>query len=77
VTLSVSIPGFANLRLEHLLLDVNGTLTNRGALMDDVAGRLDRLRDELHIHLASANTFGTLASIAESLRVTAISVVTV
>ena len=76
VTLSVSIPGFADLRLEHLLLDVNGTLTNRGALMDDVAGRVDRLRGELDIHLVSADTFGSLDSIAESLRVAALAVAT-
>ncbi len=76
VTLSVSIPRFADLRLEHLLLDVNGTLTNRGALMDDVGGRVERLKDELDIYLVSANTFGNLDSIAESLRVTAIPVAT-
>ncbi len=76
MTLSLSIPGFADLRLEHLVLDVNGTLTNRGALMDDVAGRVERLRDELDIHLVSANTFGNLDLIAASLRVTAISVAT-
>jgi soluble P-type ATPase len=76
VTLSVSIPGFADLRLEHLLLDVNGTLTNRGALMDDVAARVQRLRDELEIHLVSANTFGTLDSIAQSLQVAAAAVAT-
>ena len=72
----VSIPGFADVRLEHLLLDVNGTLTNRGALMDGVAARVERLRDELDIHLVSANTFGSLDSIAESLRVTAVAVAT-
>ena len=45
MTLPVSIPGRPDLRLEHLLLDVNGTLTNRGVLLDVVKGRLERLRD--------------------------------
>jgi soluble P-type ATPase len=40
MTLSVSIPGRGDLRLEHLLLDVNGTLTNRGVLLEGVEARL-------------------------------------
>jgi soluble P-type ATPase len=30
--LRVAVPGAAELRLEHLVLDVNGTLTDRGRL---------------------------------------------
>ena len=70
--LIVSVPGLADLRLEHLLVDVNGTLTNRGTLIDNLAGRIGRLRDELDIHLVSADTFGTLDSIAEPLKVDAV-----
>jgi soluble P-type ATPase len=69
VTLSVSIPGRVELRLEHLMLDVNGTLTDRGALLDGVEERIDRLRDVLDIHLVSADTFGTLAVISRRLQV--------
>ncbi len=71
MTLSVSIPG-RELRLEHLLLDVNGTLTDRGVLIDGVDERLDRLRDVLDIRLVSADTFGTLDAIAERLHVGAV-----
>ena len=45
MTLSVPIPGRAELGLDHLLLDVNGTLTNRGVLIDGVEDRLERLRE--------------------------------
>lgn len=69
MTLSFSIPGLPELRLEYLLLDVNGTLTNRGALLPDVAARLARLREELEIQLVSADTFGTLDSVSELLQV--------
>lgn len=67
----VSIPGRAELRLEHLLLDVNGTLTNRGALIDGVEPLLARVRDVLEIRLVSADTFGTLDGLAEHLGVAA------
>lgn len=72
VTLSVSIPGLAELRLEHLLVDVNGTLTNRGELLDSVEARLGRLSNALDIRLVSADTFGTLDTIAERLNVSAV-----
>jgi soluble P-type ATPase len=72
LTLSIKIPGRSELRLEHLLLDVNGTLTNRGALIDGVSERLGRLRHALQIHLVSADTFGTLETIAEGLEVAAV-----
>ena len=75
MTLSVPIPGRAGLRLDHLVLDVNGTLTNRGVLIDGVSERLGRLRDALEIRLVSADTFGTLGSIAERLGVAAVSAV--
>jgi P-type E1-E2 ATPase len=72
VTLVVPIPGRDDLRLVHLILDVNGTLTNRGVLLDDVEERIDRLRDVLDIHLVSADTFGTLDAIAQRLGVSAV-----
>ena len=72
MTVSVSIPGRGGLRLDHLVLDVNGTLTNRGLLLDGVSERLGRLRDALEIRLVSADTFGTLNSIAERLEVVAV-----
>ncbi len=73
MTLIVAIPGRAALELEHLLLDVNGTLTNRGALLGEVEDKLAALREEIAIQLVSADTFGTLDQIAERLGVPAIS----
>lgn len=69
MTLSITIPGRDEVQLEHLLLDVNGTLTNRGVLLDGISERLGRLRATLEIRLVSADTFGTLEVIAEHLGV--------
>ena len=69
MTVSVPIPGRGELRLEHLLLDVNGTLTSRGTLIDGVEPRIDSLREALDIQLVSADTFGTLDAIAQRLGV--------
>jgi P-type E1-E2 ATPase len=67
VTLLVEIPGREQIELRFLLLDVNGTLSDRGRLLDGVAVRLDSLRGSLEPRLLSADTFATLASIAEQL----------
>ena len=72
MTLSVSIPGLAELHLEHLLVDVNGTLTNRGELLDGVEARLGRLSNALDIRLVSADTFGTLDTVAARMNLTAV-----
>jgi soluble P-type ATPase len=71
VTIAVEIPGSDSLALDHLLLDVNGTLTDRGQLIDGVAERLASLAGDLEVHLLSADTFGSLSEIAEELGVTA------
>jgi soluble P-type ATPase len=46
------------------LLDVNGTLADRGVLIDAVEVRLQRLVKQLSVHLLSADTFGTAEQIA-------------
>ncbi len=67
--ISIDIPGRAPLALEHLLLDQNGTLTNRGTLIDGVAQRLRRVREKLHVHVLTADTFGTLDELVRELGV--------
>ena len=51
MTLSVTIPGRPEVRLDHLMLDVNGTFANRGALIGGVQPRVEQLRDRLTVHL--------------------------
>jgi len=63
------IPGRSALEVEHLLLDVNGTLTNRGELIGGVEEKLRRLGQTLVAHLLSADTFGSLALVASTLGV--------
>ena len=56
--LVVDIPGYRVLRLEHLVLDYNGTLACDGELLDGVRERLDAVAGTLHIHIVTADTFG-------------------
>lgn len=56
--LEIEIPGFASLRLKHLVLDFNGTLAVDGYLVPGVKVRLESLSRSLHLHVLTADTFG-------------------
>lgn len=65
--LSFDIPGSGPLQLEYLVLDVNGTLSDRGILIEGVEESLRTLRNSLEVRLLSADTFGNVDAIAENL----------
>jgi P-type E1-E2 ATPase len=67
--LEIAIPSRGVLRLEYLVLDVNGTIALDGQLLPGIGKRLDRLGELLTIWLVSADTQGTLASLATNLKV--------
>jgi soluble P-type ATPase len=69
MSLVFDIPGARMIELTDLMVDVNGTLTNRGELIDGVRPRLQKLAAQCAIHLVSADTFGTLDGLAASLGV--------
>jgi P-type E1-E2 ATPase len=58
-----------SLELAHLLLDLNGTISAYGELIDGVADRLATLRHQVSVCIMSADTFGTAQGIADSLDV--------
>jgi soluble P-type ATPase len=60
--ISVDIPGFADIRLEHLVLDFNGTLAEEGRLLASVPPLIVSLAEVLQIHVVTADTFGCAAA---------------
>ena len=63
----LEIPGWKPIELAHVVLDVNGTVTRRGQLLEDVAVRIHELKKHVDVRLASADTFGTLSNVAAEL----------
>jgi soluble P-type ATPase len=59
--LSIHIPGFADLQLKHLVLDLNGTLAVDGTLLNGIDCQLKLLAEHLTIHVVTADTFGSAA----------------
>jgi P-type E1-E2 ATPase len=60
--LSVCIPGFADLALEYLVCDYNGTLACDGQLLNGIAERLAAVAGSLAVHVVTGDTFGRAAA---------------
>jgi soluble P-type ATPase len=56
--IEVDVPGRGTYRLEHVVLDVNGTIAVGGQLVEGVAQRLRLLRQSAEVHLLTADTRG-------------------
>jgi soluble P-type ATPase len=61
--LTVEIPGRGRLEVAHLVLDLNGTLAVDGVVPDTVMERLRALSTRICVHVISADTFGTAATL--------------
>ncbi|MCB2199867.1 ATPase P [bacterium] len=67
--IEVSVPGWQECRLEHLVCDFNGTLATDGVLAEGVAKRLGQLAERVTIHIVTADTHGTARDVFHNLPV--------
>ncbi len=63
------LPGAGSMDIEHVVLDLNGTLSDRGKLIAGVSERLATLTRDLELHLVTADTRGTADRLAAELPV--------
>lgn len=70
--IELNIPGRGELRLQHLVSDVNGTLAVDGELIEGVKRSLSALGDRLTIHLLTADTHGRQSLIDQQLNLIAV-----
>jgi soluble P-type ATPase len=56
--ITLSVPGFGELQLDHLVMDYNGTLAVDGELVRGVNEKLAVLAEDLSLHVLTADTFG-------------------
>ena len=61
--IELRIPGWKDLHLRHVVLDVNGTIARDGRLMDGVSMRIRQLSEVLVVHLLTADTHGRQSEI--------------
>ncbi len=67
--IEIGVPLREPLRLQYLILDMNGTVALDGELLPGVRERLAALSQVLEIWLITADTQGTLATVAATLPV--------
>lgn len=65
--IAVDIPGFADLRLEHLVLDVNGTIVVDGRPHPELHRTLAVLSRDMHVVAITADTRGTASGLVREL----------
>jgi len=70
--IELNIPGRGLVQLQHLVCDVNGTLTVDGQLPDNLKYRLNALQDRLTLHLLTADTHGRQDNIDQKLNLKAV-----
>ena len=56
--IEIDIPGKGIYRLDHLVLDVSGTIACDGVLISGVSERVAKLRSFMEVHLLTADTHG-------------------
>ncbi len=62
MAITIDIPGYRKLQLEHLVMDYNGTLAIDGQLIEGVKDALSRLSGQMMLHVVTADTFGRAAA---------------
>jgi len=55
----MDIPGWGNMDIENILLDLNGTLATDGKIPTEVRGKINALSDRVSIYVLTADTQGT------------------
>lgn len=60
--MNLEIPGYGTLRINHVVMDYNGTLAVDGIPVDGVGPALEKLSASLELHVLTADTFGRAAS---------------
>jgi soluble P-type ATPase len=67
--INVTIPGRGTYRIEHLVLDLNGTISSDGGIIRGVSERLEGLKHQLDITVVTADTNKNAQSLLEHLPV--------
>jgi P-type E1-E2 ATPase len=66
----ITIPNFKDLSLEHIVLDYNGTVARDGELLTEAKELIQELQKEFHVHIITADTFGSVQKQCRELDVT-------
>ena len=67
--ISIEIPGWGNIGIENIVLDLNGTIATDGKIPLEVKEKINILSQQVKIHILTADTQGTAAEEVRDIRV--------
>ena len=57
--IEISIPGWGDMEIENIVLDLNGTIATDGKIPSEVKEKINSLSNEAKIYLLTVDTQGT------------------
>ena len=57
--ISIKIPGWGDIDIENIVLDLNGTIATDGKIPPDVRDKVNALAEEAKVYILTADTQGT------------------
>jgi len=72
--ISIDIPGWGNMEIENLVLDLNGTLATDGKISPEVKKKISALAGRIRIYVLTVDTQGTAAEESREMKVELITV---
>jgi soluble P-type ATPase len=67
--ITINIPGWGNMDIENIVLDLNGTIATDGKISSEVKEKIDRLSGATKIYMLTADTQGTASEEASDMAV--------
>jgi len=66
--ITIDIPGYKRLEIQHVVCDYNGTIAVDGKMIDGVCETINDLSKDLDFHVITADTFGFVERELENVR---------
>jgi len=67
--ISISIPGWGNMEIENIVLDLNGTIATDGKISSEVKEKINSLSDKAKIYILTADTQGVASEESSDMNV--------
>lgn len=71
----ISIPGWGDMEIENIVLDLNGTIATDGRIPPDVKGKIGSLADQVKIYILTADTQGMANEDAKDMNIEVIKII--
>lgn len=72
--IEINIPGWGDMEIENIVLDLNGTIATDGRIPPEVKEKIGSLADQVKIYILTADTQGTATEEVRDIRVALIGI---